>query len=611
MSLSSTSLSVDDAFITNATVKSPEKDQTLDLEESLMHEETFDLEAELIIPPPNGRLTRSIAEKYLANLGPAGDGSTFAYRDLELIGMNLNDIGVLMSFKFIRHLNISNNNLTSLVTLSNMPWLVTLIASNNQLETMLDFKAPNGLRQVDLSYNSISTIPDLSEHPYLESLVLDHNRIGSINGVENCRRLKEFRLAHNKISEIKSLGSLPIGRLDLSYNQLTKIEGLDGLQLLRTLDLSGNRIRSLEGLSYHRVLTTLDLSSNEIIDMAELDYLNKLSILQSGTFSLNLSNNPLGEIPDFRIHVLRKYPNVSVLNNKKVRTDERLAAVFMFNPPMEHVAAVNHSILTVYSFVQPASLEAYTLPDPDMSYPMLVIVGPEGSGREYLMTRLVNEFSEVFSSGALCTSRNLFTDEVDGRELAHIPMEVFDGQVKAGQFLSIYNHGEHVYGFHKQSLEQASNGGTACITHMELEGMLCLRRIPSLRPRYVLTVPLSSDPHESRLRTRGVYSEDEIKEAMARRHLYIDYNNKHPGGFDAVVGTDNLEEAYEQLKKLVLDYLGRGQQQPQEQLQTAPMNESLAFEAETPSMTIPVFIPRNDGAASPTNSNTLGVCIFF
>lgn len=79
--------------------------------------------------------------------------------------------------------------------------------------------------------------------------------------------------------------------------------------------------------------------------------------------------------------------------------------------------------------------------------------------------------------------------------------------------------------------------------------------------------------HKRRLQLQG-FEDGEITMALSRVELYAEYNRTHPGFFDAFIltskqkisrarfryqkniFTDSLEDGYEQLRDLVISYLG-------------------------------------------------------
>ena len=71
----------------------------------------------------------------------------------------------------------------------------------------------------------------------------------------------------------------------------------------------------------------------------------------------------------------------------------------MFNPPQEVIAARDHIMHVVYSFLQPSKVWDSTLPSVETPYPMLVLVGPQGAGKKDLALKLVEEFPDYFGYG--------------------------------------------------------------------------------------------------------------------------------------------------------------------------------------------------------------------
>ncbi|MFX1519637.1 MAG: leucine-rich repeat domain-containing protein [Promethearchaeota archaeon] len=77
--------------------------------------------------------------------------------------------------------------------------------------------------------------------------------------------LHALDLRWNLITEIKGLEILTnLQKLDLGGNQITEISGLNNLTNLRHLDLSMNHIRKIKGLEKLKELKKLDLSRNPI-----------------------------------------------------------------------------------------------------------------------------------------------------------------------------------------------------------------------------------------------------------------------------------------------------------------------------------------------------------
>ena len=83
-------------------------------------------------------------------------------------------------------------------------------------------------------------------------------------------------------------------------NRITEIENLETLLVLHELDLSWNQIKSLAGLEDHDLLHTINMENNLVQDMAEIQHLTRLGNLRL----LDLEGNPIQNLADYRMEVL-------------------------------------------------------------------------------------------------------------------------------------------------------------------------------------------------------------------------------------------------------------------------------------------------------------------
>ncbi|XP_075039179.1 nischarin isoform X2 [Mixophyes fleayi] len=140
------------------------------------------------------------------------------------------------------------------------------------------------LSTVDMSHNQISSIDDsVKLTPQIEFMALSHN---SISSIENLQHL--YNLIH----------------LDLSYNKLTALEGVHSkIGNIKTLNLAGNLLESLRGLNKLYSLVNLDLSNNNVKQVDEIKNIGSLPCLET----VNLTDNPVTIIPDYRTKVLTQF----------------------------------------------------------------------------------------------------------------------------------------------------------------------------------------------------------------------------------------------------------------------------------------------------------------
>lgn len=69
-------------------------------------------------------------------------------------------------------------------------------------------------------------------------------------------------------------------------------------------------------------------------------------------------------------------------------------------------------------------------------------------------------------------------------------------------------------------------------------------------------------------------SESESEVALNRTEMYANYNQEHPGFFDAVISSEDLDKGYENLKNLVLSYLGVSNLESKDSIDQSVFNQN-------------------------------------
>ncbi|KAM4748922.1 leucine-rich repeat and guanylate kinase domain-containing protein [Rhinophrynus dorsalis] len=522
------------------------RDSSSDSEQELLQEGESVMETVF-----DGILREEAVSEGLSMLGRSATGTEHVYLNLALSNRNLSDIQILCGYGHLQKLDISCNEICDLSCVSYMPYLTELNASNNRLSTFFDFVPPKNLMVVDLSFNQITEMKDLSAHTALTKLILNNNNIQEINGLDKCSSLSHLNMAHNQIRSIGGIENVPIKTLCLSSNQISNISGLESLKTLQTLDLSCNQISSLEGLEGLDFLQSLNLEDNGICQISEIAYIEELPLLHV----LNLLKNPVREQAEYWLSVLFMLQRLTELDQKKIKVEDKVAAVNKYDPPPEVIAARDHMANIMYSMIQPQKVFDSTLPNLETPYPMLVLTGPQSCGKREVAHRMCREFKEFFRYGPCHTTRKPYFGEERRFDYHFVTPEVFDDMTCSGQFLLTMKYSSHYYGLSREAVESVAREGLACCTHMEIEGVRSLKN-SYFEPRYILIVPMNKEKYEGWLRRKGLFTRPEIEVAVSRVDMYIKINQDFPGYFDAVINADDLDEAYTKLSLLVKEYLG-------------------------------------------------------
>ena len=503
-------------------------------------------------PVSLGILTEDAIAVALSNIGTSACGTQLVYLNLGLTGFDLKDISVLSSYVHLQKVSLSYNKIKRLSALSSMRYLVDLDVSHNELETLFDFTPPVSLREANFSHNNIHKMSDLSAFTHLTKLNLDHNDISKIEGLTACRSLLELILSNNKIEKIEGLENLRLRHLSLSCNLINQIENLETVVLLQDVDLSGNNIFGLSGFTSKHHLHSLNMANNHVTDMEEIQHLVSIKSLRI----LDLTNNPIMEAEDYRKSVIFAMQHLKQLDQILITVEEKVGAINLFDPPPEVQAALDHITHTVYRFLQPSKIYESTLPSIEMPYPMLVLTGPQASGKRELAHRLAQEFPDYFGLGISHTTRVPYPDEQDGKDYHFVTPDQFQSLVRQGSFIQTFKHSGCLYGLTLEAVESVAKEGLACVVHMEISGIRTLKNT-YFEPRYVLIIPTSAEIHRQRMTERGVYSTAQMDHIVVHQTaVYRQVNQEHPGFFDMVINNNKLAEAYDRLRQLVMDYLG-------------------------------------------------------
>jgi Leucine-rich repeat (LRR) protein len=125
----------------------------------------------------------------------------------------------------------------------------------------------SSLTYLDLSQNEISDIGSLSSLTGLQTLYLSTNQITNITPLIDLTSLTYLNLDNNQISDGAPTGSLTaLTDLELDSNQLSSIGFLQTLTNLQILHLSTNSIVDITPLKYLTDLQDLNLSDNYLTD---------------------------------------------------------------------------------------------------------------------------------------------------------------------------------------------------------------------------------------------------------------------------------------------------------------------------------------------------------
>uniref|UniRef100_A0A3Q1ARH7 Leucine rich repeat containing 9 n=1 Tax=Amphiprion ocellaris TaxID=80972 RepID=A0A3Q1ARH7_AMPOC len=254
-----------------------------------------------------GRLTTDMVAEKLGH----SNYTEITYLTLQSCSIRMVDLSPVDQFCSLHSVNLDHNNLTSFSGLIYLPNIKALSLNYNHIESILPRQRTqaqltnrqilyskvhsSGYGQNSPSKASRDTGPTGSLEPLMGSLEVLHL---SHNGISNMANLQLSRLTNLKA-------------LFLQGNEISQVEGLEGLHQLRELVLDRNRIKALAKNSFtaQNVLLELHLAENRIRELNHLDPLTELR-------KLFLNMNRLQDVTELdKLEVLPSLMELSVVGN--------------------------------------------------------------------------------------------------------------------------------------------------------------------------------------------------------------------------------------------------------------------------------------------------------
>lgn len=185
--------------------------------------------------------------------------------------------------------------------------------------------------------------------------------------------------------------------------------------------------------------------------------------------------------------------------------------------------------------------------------PKLIIVSaPSGSGKTTIVRHLLSCFpSLAFSVSA--TNRKIRGGEQDGKDYFFISEDEFRNRIASGDLLEWQEvYSGSLYGTLKSEVERMMSEGKDVIFDVDVVGGLNIKKEFGNRALSVFVKPPSVKIIEERLNCRNTDSAETIRNRVAKAEQELSYADR----FDFVLVNDDLENAKQEISKVVENFLG-------------------------------------------------------
>lgn len=151
----------------------------------------------------------------------------------------------------------------------------------------------------------------------------------SMQFINPCRE-RELDLRGYKIPQIENMGATldQFDTIDLSDNDLRKLDGFPFLPRLKCLLLNNNRLVRIDEFVHESLpnLNTIIMTGNNIQEFNDLDPLTHFKQLHT----LCMLVNPVSTKPYYREYIAYKFPNLRLLDFRKIKLNDRKNAQEFF-----------------------------------------------------------------------------------------------------------------------------------------------------------------------------------------------------------------------------------------------------------------------------------------
>ena len=383
---------------------------------------------------PDQNLRTKLYNSYF-NKGYINSTDVINTTSLNVSGCNISDLTGLRYFTYLRNLNCSSNNLSSLPTLSNV--LTSLFCNNNQLTALPTL--PSTIQTLYAGSNKFNGQLSITGKPNLTTLDVSNNTMITIlncsgNALTSlsyygCTALKNLNCSSNNLS---SLPALPIGLTNLycNNNKLTSLPDLpDGLTVI---DCSYNQLTSLPMLPSDisslnvrgNLFTTLGIwgrTKLKYLDCSSCSKLTTLDCANNALTSLNIANCPALSLLQINNNQLKGEAMGNIISSLPTRSSS--------NPGTFRVLTANYdgegNVITTSQVELARNKYWYPLQWKDGAWSNIPVAVPgDVNGDGYVSSADITTLYDYLLTNE---SSNLVNGDVDG-----------DGNITSGDITAVY-----------------------------------------------------------------------------------------------------------------------------------------------------------------------------
>ncbi len=188
-----------------------------------------------------------------------------------------------------------------------------------------------------------------------------------------------------------------------------------------------------------------------------------------------------------------------------------------------------------------------------MKEKLVVFSAPSGSGKTTIVKEILADTRFNFEFSISAASRKKRGKEIHGKDYYFLSTEEFKKKITDDEFVEweeVYKN--QYYGTLKSEIKRIRDKGNHVIFDIDVVGGVNIKKQFNDECLTIFIKPPSIKELENRLRNRGTETEASLKKRLSKAEKEMTYSKD----FDVVVVNDVLEIAVEEVKELLIDFLG-------------------------------------------------------
>ncbi len=189
---------------------------------------------------------------------------------------------------------------------------------------------------------------------------------------------------------------------------------------------------------------------------------------------------------------------------------------------------------------------------------MFALVGPTGSGKGTLGSRLLQEYQSELELSVSATSRSPRQGEQDGREYHFMTREAFEEKVAIGAFFEWEETHGHLYGTLQETIAPCLSGARNLLLDIDIRGAFHFQKHFPQQLILVFLLPPNFSVLEERIRGRARMTDDEVARRLetARQELHLAESTvkkqclEGTPKIDYLVVNEDRKQAYREVKAI-------------------------------------------------------------